>query len=287
MDNSLSKYVHKARNRFKTLSTTVRRKLDRRVLGVAWLKGKNFGDQLTFDVFQHFGLKALHEPRFVLSNAIGVGSILQHVPNIYSGAVLGAGLISENYEIQLPYAELILVRGHLTRDRIQSSKTTLLGDPGLLVDRIYKRELAKVEKKGTIGIVLHHQHQFDPIMLNMIGRLQPDVKVIDVLKPPGQVITEIAECSHIISSSLHGLIVADSLGIPNRWLKLTNELIGDSFKFEDYYSAYGIDETPIKPGDIEIRSCFMSATTLKPISQINRVKHDIQSAFQVFASNWL
>ena len=71
-----------------------------------------------------------------------------------------------------------------------------------------------------------------------------NAKFINVKDDPLQVVKEIAECRYIISSSLHGLIVADSLGIPNMYLVFGDRLLGDGYKFEDYYSAYGVEAQP-------------------------------------------
>ena len=51
----------------------------------------------------------------------------------------------------------------------------------------------------------------------------------------------ISECECIISSSLHGLIIADSFLIPNQMVHLTDKLYGDGFKFDDYYSNFDIN----------------------------------------------
>jgi hypothetical protein len=61
----------------------------------------------------------------------------------------------------------------------------------------------------------------------------------------------------VISSSLHGLIVADSLGIPNVWLRLSPDVLGGDYKFKDYYSVFGlapepIDEVTLISGDSEL-----------------------------------
>ena len=52
-------------------------------------------------------------------------------------------------------------------------------------------------------------------------------------------------CEAIISSALHGLIAADSFFFPNRWIKLSDNLMGGDFKFNDYYSVYDIDIQPL------------------------------------------
>ena len=57
-------------------------------------------------------------------------------------------------------------------------------------------------------------------------------------------IRQIAECRFILSSSLHGLIIADSMGIPNLHVEFGDRLLGDGYKFDDYYSAYGLTHKP-------------------------------------------
>ena len=49
----------------------------------------------------------------------------------------------------------------------------------------------------------------------------------------------------MISSSLHGLIASDSLGIPNMRFVASDKIIGGDYKYNDYYSSYGINQ-PVK-----------------------------------------
>ena len=43
----------------------------------------------------------------------------------------------------------------------------------------------------------------------------------------------------ILSSSLHGLVAADSFGIPNIRMVCSDRIYGGDFKYDDYYSAFG------------------------------------------------
>ena len=56
-----------------------------------------------------------------------------------------------------------------------------------------------------------------------------------------EVFEKISKCEFVVSSSLHGLVFSDALGIPNLHLKVTDKLGGDGFKFNDYYSSFGVE----------------------------------------------
>ena len=47
------------------------------------------------------------------------------------------------------------------------------------------------------------------------------------------------ECEAIVSSSLHGLVIAESFGIRSTWMKLSENLAGGEFKFHDYFLGTG------------------------------------------------
>ena len=68
---------------------------------------------------------------------------------------------------------------------------------------------------------------------------------------PKIVCTEISKCEYVVSSSLHGIIVAESYDIPASWWELSDKVYGNGFKFRDYVSAYRDDELKIykKHGD--------------------------------------
>lgn len=115
-----------------------------------------------------------------------------------------------------------------------------LGDGGLLADGLLAH---KPEKKYAVGIVPHYREESCPEIPPLLKKV-PDSKLISPIGDPLEVIRQIAECETILSSSLHGLIVADSLGIPNRHVIIQNRISGYRFKFDDYYSAYGFEEGP-------------------------------------------
>lgn len=135
------------------------------------------------------------------------------------------------------------VRGELSKARVENILGKKLdiptGDAGILASYLLKEP---AEKKYKVGIIAHYKEQTDLTFQHMM-KFYPDTLFIDVRQHPSTVIKQIAECECIVSSSLHGLIIADSLGIPNIHVKVTNNLLGDGFKFDDYYSAYHLPHT--------------------------------------------
>jgi pyruvyltransferase len=58
-------------------------------------------------------------------------------------------------------------------------------------------------------------------------------------------VDKILSCNYIVTSSLHGLIVAHSYNIPVLWVQYSVELIGGKFKFDDYLLS--VNKKSIEP----------------------------------------
>lgn len=116
--------------------------------------------------------------------------------------------------------------------------TPALGDPGLLAEHWWAGR-PKPEKRYRVGLIPHYVDQNNP-QVQAAAKLE-GVCLIDVFWPVEDVLRAIQSCDFILSSSMHGLIVADSFSVPNRRLRLSAGLISD-FKFVDYYSAFSLSE---------------------------------------------
>jgi pyruvyltransferase len=195
----------------------------------------NFGDDINPSFFEKIsGVPVRLEVNQKNPHFLGMGSILERA--IESSVVLGSGFIAQPAApVNLP-GRLIAVRGKLSRAAIQNCPEVLLGDPMVLLSQIY---IAPHIKINRIGLVPHVSQ------VNEFKRLAPaGVVIIDPAAEPWSVIRSIAECSYIISQSLHGLIVADALEIPNLWIKPSEQMIGGDFKFLDYFSTIDSPKAP-------------------------------------------
>jgi pyruvyltransferase len=197
-----------------------------------WDYSPNFGDLLTLELLPHYGLApTLHHGPGI--EFCGVGSLLEQLPAEFDGTVWGTGKITEDSSTPLPHANFLAVRGEFTRNALELDPDTPLGDPGLLVSRWIPRR----RRRFAAGIVPHYTQLGNPWVKELAARLGGDCAVIDVRESPARTIQHITECDIILSSSLHGVVIADSYGIPVLWDIPSDSLKGGNFKFRDYESA--------------------------------------------------
>ena len=111
------------------------------------------------------------------------------------------------------------------------------GDAGILASELLDK---MPEKKYDVGVIPHICDLDGELVQTAVRKYDGGV-LINVKDAPLEVIEQIAQCRTVISSSLHGLIVADSLGIPNMHVLFSDRPLGDGYKFDDYYSAYGAE----------------------------------------------
>ncbi len=132
------------------------------------------------------------------------------------------------------------LRGELTRQRVERMTGRSLdiptGDAGILASALLD-ELP--EKAYDVGIIPHLCDLSDPAV-QALAEKYGSALLIDVRDEPLAVLRQIAQCRAVLSSSLHGLIAADSFGVPNLHVVFGDRLLGDGYKFDDYYSAYGL-----------------------------------------------
>lgn len=246
--------------------------LHQNALALHWFRGfKNFGDQMAPLILRQYGFFPFYSP-VEKSLMISTGSILDNVPENYSGHIVGSGLLFDS-RIQLRNATIWAVRGELTRDRIGADKNVVLGDPGLLARKLLRK---RQTKSYILGIVPHYHERHDIRIHQLSARHSSDILVIDVTNDPLTVLRNIDKCEHVISSSLHGMVVADSLGIPNAWMLLSDKVEGRGFKFRDYGSAVGRIPTPhpIAGKENLLTLCNRCA---QPPQKLEAVLHELDS----------
>lgn len=168
-------------------------------------------------------------------NYLCIGSIICQLANEKS-VIWGSGVLSPTDDLRKVPLEVTAVRGPLTRDYLLRNGVDcpeVYGDPALLLSRFYQPK--QLNKKYMMGIIPHYVDKNHPSL--DVYRDADDILLLDVQQYGSfqSFINKLCSCQFIASSSLHGLILSDTYGIPNVWVQFSNKIVGGRFKFEDYY----------------------------------------------------
>ena len=166
----------------------------------------------------------------------------------------------------------LVVRGPRTRRRLMELGTfcpPIYGDPGLLLPSYYNPSISKQYVLGLIPHIIHYEriaHSYANISTVLVINLaNPNVE---------SVIDQILSCKSTISSSLHGLIVSDAYGIPNKWIEYGVKVKGDGTKFYDYFESVNrADQIPIDCTDNRFIPVTDLVKSIKPV----QIQFDLDS----------
>ncbi len=198
----------------------------------------NFGDYISLKLVERIvQQKVAVVPPGALSTPklLAIGSIMTFARNndvIWGSGVNGKCLDLSEYKFTK--LDVRAVRGPLTRDflmkhfKIACPET--YGDPALLIPYFFPEFKRKKNPKYKYLIIPHYSEEhFFPknLFANVVYPTEPWEVVFD----------KIMDSELVISSSLHGVIVAEAFGIPARCLKIT--LNEPMFKYTDYYLGTG------------------------------------------------
>lgn len=239
-------------------------------INVYYAKLNNMGDLLNeYIIPKVTGEKIVHCANYMKYDVMGIGSfagaIFSNINNkprtiikdiIKSAtcrfadkpcAVWGTGFFEDHSERHIKLlrnnVHFIALRGELTKRTIEKSLnreiSPVLCDGGILASELLSQ---KINKKYRVGFIPHYREQ-ELCKRNGLWHFFDDQTrgyvIINLRGDPLSVIRQISECDLIISSSLHGCIVADSFHIPNMRVSIS-DIPGTGYKFDDYYSAFGL-----------------------------------------------
>lgn len=200
-----------------------------------WKEQENFGDRLSSLLLERFAHLPSEWSDPQDAQLVMCGSILEHMPEAFRGVIAGSGKLHEKSQLIFPHAKILALRGPLTARGIKGNY--VLADPGLLADELVERQ----DKQYDLGIVPHwtdKKLEFRP----EFKKYHP--KIIHVSDHPLKAVREIGLCKKIVSSSLHGIILADAFGIPRR-IEISERVVaapqqeGGLFKWKDYEASLG------------------------------------------------
>ena len=229
-------------------------------------KVKNVGDQINpWLISRLFGSEAIlctQEQEHVLAIGCLMGMANRH-SRIWGTGVLHPSAISEDIVPDNVYA----IRGKLSYETMRARGIALrdipLGDPGFLVSQIVKG-WPQVQKKYRLGLAAHYVDRTNPLVRRLLAR--PDVADLNVHTDPEVFLSTLAACEAVASSSLHGLIFAEALRVPNVWIELSDKVLGGGFKFRDWFSLAEMPQhKPVVPRSTDEMVELIEKATLHDI----------------------
>jgi pyruvyltransferase len=201
-----------------------------------WFRGtvaddsyNNFGDYLTKWILEQYG----HEVEWAKpeeAELFGCGSIIEAIPPWFTGTIYTTGAMHwQEHRPDLRKANILAVRGPLTAERIDIGLDVPYGDLGLLCRRFKRPQ----EKKYEIGCIPNYADK----------AVYGGAHYIKITSGIDSVISKTLMCKKVVTSSLHGLVLADAFGIKSMWTP-SEYVLGGSYKFKDYAAALGEDIQP-------------------------------------------
>lgn len=154
---------------------------------------------------------------------------------------------------------LSLIRENVASMQSSDASTIPFGDPGFLIPFLFaeywkaSEPVRLKEKYGERRVCfIPHAHDLSRTYFELVGRndtrtitqnavASNGILLISVRQPWKLVLDAISrQCSHVASSSLHGIVEADAMGIPSLWFQWQDSetsLTEGVFKYLDYYSS--------------------------------------------------
>ncbi|WP_163221705.1 polysaccharide pyruvyl transferase family protein [Bacteroides sp. 214] len=201
----------------------------------------NFGDDLNFHLIHLMTQKKVVPTsysvmwRFFRRESYScIGSILNDVDS--DTIVWGSGAIENKLKDSFCPKKIYAVRGPLTRELVLQKGIEcpeVYGDPAMLISCYYTPNVIKEKKK--VGFIPHYVDKNNQFLIHY--KNDDNVLIIDTQSYGSwrDFIDMIVSCEVIVSSSLHGIIIADTYNVPNVWCRFSDDIVGGEFKYKDYF----------------------------------------------------
>jgi pyruvyltransferase len=172
----------------------------------------------------------LKKPKTTEKKLLAVGSILSFASEndvVWGSGINGKRTLKTDYSFE--HLDVRAVRGPLTRQFLMQNFhiqcPAIYGDPALLFPHFFP-EFKRQENPQYDYIVIHHYSEKE-----LFPRTDP--RIVYSTDPWHEVLEKILDSQLVISSALHGLVLAEAYGIPARWLRVTEK--EPVIKYQDYY----------------------------------------------------
>ncbi|MBR2614376.1 MAG: polysaccharide pyruvyl transferase family protein [Clostridia bacterium] len=248
--NKLKKIFNEIRALFwrnKCILKDLKRKSEKNKVNLHWwfLKGGNIGDNLSpFIVNKMLDRKEIDLDKKIskTKHLFAIGSIISF--GYQDSTIWGSGLIrgkSKSWSIWKCFRKLDIraIRGPETRNALLNlgyDCPEVYGDPAILLP--FFIPASEVEKKYDYVIIKHYADKREIKIPEGKTYLELDVRTDNF----AEFVKILLQGRKVVSSSLHGIILAETYGIPAIMLNCSGL---DHFKFKDWYGSTNRCSFPI------------------------------------------
>lgn len=221
--------------------------------GVGWLRQsrrtcrpfQNFGDELSPLVVEALtGCRVVWAPPS-RADLFAMGSILDfYISGGSRGLVWGSGLRGESGASCIPdlsQAQIIAVRGPNTLSKLgKPAGSVVIGDPGVLVTRLVR---GRTSHRAGGKLLLPHFRWWGSQSGQGVIReyAKRGFAVVSPSMSPRRLVSRIRDADLLVTSSLHGIVVAHAMGTPVQQVSIADAAVGEpGFKYDDYFASISL-----------------------------------------------
>lgn len=251
------------------------KKAETNIVNLEWWRSKvNIGDSLSNVIYKYITDYFELDRNQIMKSTIhldAVGSII--AMRDYDAVVWGSGIhcasTIKNLVSNRKYVryDVRAVRGPLTEKMMEAAGYKcphIYGDPAVLMPLIYKPN--NVEKLYDVSVIMH---------MSSGQKKKEQYHYIDVSTDDYcYFINEICRSKLVVSSSLHGIILAETYGVPAIFLR--NGVENEELKFYDWY--FSTNRHCVVAIDFLEES---STVTAMPLPQLDVMRENLINSFPV------
>ena len=225
--------------------TTQGEKVKSNQVNLEWVSNGNLGDELAPVIYDWMLEKKGIDKDTRISKTIHLMSVGSMVGSWeFDSVIWGSGIhifsnINKLVALKnIQKLDIRAVRGPITRNALESCGYVCpetYGDPAVLMPLIYMPD--KHDEKQKISVVLHYRSN---IKLDSVIKNNPLIQPLNIATTEYMsYIQRMLSSKKVISSSLHGIILAESYGIPAVFLNTGGYVENAFLKYYDWYYATG------------------------------------------------
>lgn len=249
----------------------------------------NFGDELSPAVLQYATGRRVAWAPAQKAEVIAVGSIIEYYARRSSSqaVVWGSGLRDAPSkalvtQIKASVGHFSAVRGPKTAEALGLKNSTSLGDPGVLVPLLGN---FGGSKSGVLYLPHFRTWTTSQGRSQIQQAIDLGMRVVPPSTRPIDMINAISRSDLVLSSSLHGVVVAHALGVAVQSLGIPSGGMAEpDFKYEDYFSSINLEYQRIN-----VDTCFnrsnlnaimehRSAEVPNALTQTRELAHNLVTA---------